>query len=693
MTNNERKERTEKKMKKFNLAKVLSLVFVCVMLVGVLALTAFATTDPVVEIKAANVFYGETYQVMLAVNAPDGAVVTAKDSKGNDIEVVAFEENPTKVVDGVECKVYILTEGVAPQAINEVITLAVEYNGTTVTKNYSVFQYIYERLYVNNIAEGAEREMFNALIDYANKANVYFNEDNSMTTSTLLAVKNMAIGGVNPTGMYKAGELSLAEIVCTLDYDSTLQTVVYNVSLDGAAVVEMSLDEVKAIVVENYEAITIVPVLNDHEHSYSEKVTAPTCTEAGYTTYTCACGDSYTGNNVEATGHSYTDGVCDVCGESDPDYAVEMTITEALAAELGTKVVVSGTVCEIKDPWSESYGNISVYITDTEGNKLLCYRMSKNVVKGDIITVTGVIGEYNGAIQLAQGCTAEITGHDKSYDVTAVEVTIAEALGLADGTDIIVTGTVIKINTPWNSGYGNISVTIKDESGKELYLYRLATNVALNNIITVTGSITTYGGSRQIAAGATAEIIGTHTCSKYSEATCLAPATCVICGATTGELGDHNYVEGVCSVCGHEEGTAEVTYATEKFDIAASAGTLSGDSLSISWASNNFNFLGEKGSSTTNIRTSDSDHFRIYAASQFTISGNNGQEISKIVVKCTSSAYATTLVNSLESVDGVSAEANSTSVTITADSTVTSISFKASAQIRVSSFEITYVEE
>jgi len=40
-------------------------------------------------------------------------------------------------------------------------------------------------------------------------------------------------------------------------------------------------------------------------HSYEAAVTAPTCTEAGYTTYTCACGDSYVGDTVAATGHSY----------------------------------------------------------------------------------------------------------------------------------------------------------------------------------------------------------------------------------------------------------------------------------------------------------------------------------------------------------------------------------------------------
>ena len=57
-----------------------------------------------------------------------------------------------------------------------------------------------------------------------------------------------------------------------------------------------------------------------HTHSYSATVTAPTCTEKGYTTHTCACGDSYKDSYVNALGHNYKDGVCTVCGAKDPDY-------------------------------------------------------------------------------------------------------------------------------------------------------------------------------------------------------------------------------------------------------------------------------------------------------------------------------------------------------------------------------------
>lgn len=42
-----------------------------------------------------------------------------------------------------------------------------------------------------------------------------------------------------------------------------------------------------------------------HQHSYSEIVTPATCTTKGYTTYTCACGHSYTANYNGGNGHSY----------------------------------------------------------------------------------------------------------------------------------------------------------------------------------------------------------------------------------------------------------------------------------------------------------------------------------------------------------------------------------------------------
>ena len=68
-----------------------------------------------------------------------------------------------------------------------------------------------------------------------------------------------------------------------------------------------------------------------HIHDYKERVIPPTCTEDGYTIFECACGDSYAGKKVSATGHTPVvdegypktctkDGLsngshCSVCGE------------------------------------------------------------------------------------------------------------------------------------------------------------------------------------------------------------------------------------------------------------------------------------------------------------------------------------------------------------------------------------------
>ena len=50
-----------------------------------------------------------------------------------------------------------------------------------------------------------------------------------------------------------------------------------------------------------------------HEHSYAAVVTEPTCTEPGFTTYTCACGDSYVADETPALGHDWEGTGCSRC--------------------------------------------------------------------------------------------------------------------------------------------------------------------------------------------------------------------------------------------------------------------------------------------------------------------------------------------------------------------------------------------
>ena len=53
----------------------------------------------------------------------------------------------------------------------------------------------------------------------------------------------------------------------------------------------------------NKETETIAKL--DHTHKYTDVVTEPTCTEQGFTTHTCECGDVKVDSYVDAKGHSY----------------------------------------------------------------------------------------------------------------------------------------------------------------------------------------------------------------------------------------------------------------------------------------------------------------------------------------------------------------------------------------------------
>lgn len=50
-----------------------------------------------------------------------------------------------------------------------------------------------------------------------------------------------------------------------------------------------------------------------HIHAYTKEVIAATCTEKGYTIYTCVCGNTYKDNYTNLIAHTFTDGKCTMC--------------------------------------------------------------------------------------------------------------------------------------------------------------------------------------------------------------------------------------------------------------------------------------------------------------------------------------------------------------------------------------------
>ena len=164
--------------------------------------------------------------------------------------------------------------------------------------------------------------------------------------------------------------------------------------------------------------------------------------------------------------------------------------------------------------------------------------------------------------------------------------------------------------------------------------------------------------------------------------------TCSVCGAVESqelELGEHNYgANGKCASCGQEENTSSPD--TDTLNIFGSNGTMSSDNNSISWATDKVTVINTKGS--TAIRTSDSDHFRVYANSEVDISVDEGL-ISKIVFTITESKYVSPMVESINQVDGCSATNSGNTVTVIVNNLQT-ITFTATAQTRINKVEVTY---
>ena len=117
-------------------------------------------------------------------------------------------------------------------------------------------------------------------------------------------------------------------------------------------------------------------IVNALGHDYQEEVTEPTCTEMGYTTYTCSrCGDTYKGDYTDAAGHKPGDWIidqepttdsegskhkeCEVCGETLETEEIEKIYNQATTDTHGEAVVggylVIVTDTDTKNPVANAF--------------------------------------------------------------------------------------------------------------------------------------------------------------------------------------------------------------------------------------------------------------------------------------------------------------------------------------------------
>ena len=327
---------------------------------------------------------------------------------------------------------------------------------------------------------------------------------------------------------------------------------------------------------------------------------------------------------------------------------------------------------------------------------------------------------------------AVVTGGDEGGETTGAITVIADALAAADGAEVVLTGTVISAET-WNTEYNNMTVVISDGTS-EIKAFRLKTLVSLGDVITVTGTMTTYSktGEREIAEGCTAVIVdyapvkvtipealeladgrkvivagtvtevsewstqwnnmnvtisdGTNTLYIYRLATQVKVGDYIIVTGAMGTYdGDRQIAEGATAVI-EDKPAAVVAGGTIVFE---SANRTEWDENHQLWAQNSVTVTNEKGASTSNVADFVAPA-RFYKNSTLTIAYNG---MLKLVVNCNSSSYATAFKSSVDAANiaGVTATVDGNAVVIEFAEATDSITIVLSGgQVRVDSME-TYV--
>lgn len=337
-----------------------------------------------------------------------------------------------------------------------------------------------------------------------------------------------------------------------------------------------------------------------------------------------------------------------------------ITISAALASTAGTKVTVDARVLAVTTQHlllGDSTGKIVVFLGNRSGNT--------NKV-GDHLQVTGALEDRNGINQFGNTATIKtLTTAAPEVSETVVEWTSTEVDAFVDkqtyGAYITVSGSLAISGNYYNltvegASKGVVSLAYLNSS--------LRSKVSSGKSYKITGYAVYLSGGKFVNVFTTA----------VEEITS---------GGDTG---------------GNVETPVEGT--KETFTWAADTGTL--DNNVLTFSSDNFNFtLDKAGSNTATVNTYK--ELRFYAGATLTIAGKAGQSIKSVVFNTTfADKTASCAPSAATTKDGA---ADVSKVKETVDTTnlvvsytfvdlggVTSVTFTASKQLRISSIVITYGE-
>lgn len=141
----------------------------------------------------------------------------------------------------------------------------------------------------------------------------------------------------------------------------------------------------------------------NHTHSYVDTVTAPTCTANGYTVHKCSCGDTKTDSYTKLLGHSYQGGICVRCGVlEDHKHDFKQTVTAPTCISEGFTTYT----CACGESYKKNYVSALEHKSELKNEKKAgCL---KGGYTGDeVCTVCGKVFKA-GSVILALGHSTEL---------------------------------------------------------------------------------------------------------------------------------------------------------------------------------------------------------------------------------------------------------------------------------------------
>ena len=203
-------------------------------------------------------------------------------------------------------------------------------------------------------------------------------------------------------------------------------------------------------------------------------------------------------------------------------------LTAAFEAQTSVSVVLNVLALNSNTKTSSSTNFFTVYGLNAAGEVVAQAALTSVVAGENTVALTGegivqvkvILTGYPvvdgtahnvslGGVKVVLGEAGDtpVDPEDPETPAEPQEVTCAEAAALEDGVQVILKGTIHEVNGAWNAEYSNMNVTLKDATGT-FYLFRLSTKVELGDFVTVTGTIGSYYGDKQLAQGGTAVITG-----------------------------------------------------------------------------------------------------------------------------------------------------------------------------------------